>query len=97
MQAAGPSLSAVACCCICYRDVKAEIQLSRRLCAYTDHMKDIMCRILGHQEYDPGVVAAHPWDDPDFYEYDLEDFRETNCVRCGHLLEHRRNSDRAAA
>jgi len=49
-------------------------------------MKNILCRILGHQEYSPDVLAARPWEDPDFYGFDLADFREDRCLRCGEPL-----------
>ena len=59
---------------------------------YTETMKNILCRILGHQQYDPDVLAARPWEDPDFYGYDIEAFREDRCLRCGQPL----TSERAA-
>jgi len=49
-------------------------------------MKSILCRLLGHQEYSQAVLAARPWDDPDFSEYERSAFRELRCVRCGELL-----------
>jgi hypothetical protein len=50
-------------------------------------MRQIVCKIIGHQEYDPEVIAAQPWNDPDFYGYSQTDFREPKCLRCGELLE----------
>ena len=46
----------------------------------------ILCKIVGHRDYDPEVLAAKPWEDPDFYNYALSDFREPNCLRCGEPL-----------
>jgi hypothetical protein len=43
--------------------------------------------LVGHREYDPEVITTRPWEDRDFYDYCQEDFRETNCLRCGEPLQ----------
>jgi hypothetical protein len=50
-------------------------------------MKQLVCRLLGHQQYAPDVLEARPWEDPDFYGYDSLDFRELHCLRCGVALQ----------
>jgi len=50
-------------------------------------MKRFICALMGHREYDPEVLRARPWDDPDFHGYDERDFREPKCLRCGEQLE----------
>lgn len=45
--------------------------------------RSIVCMVLGHVEYSPEVLRVEPWQDPDFYDYAKEDFREHNCLRCG--------------
>ncbi len=49
-------------------------------------MKHVLCKLVGHRDYDPEVLAVKPWEDPDFYGYSLEDFREPACLRCGEVL-----------
>ena len=49
-------------------------------------MKNVMCRLLGHQQYEAEVLAIRPWEDPEFYGYDIADFREDRCLRCGEAL-----------
>jgi len=53
------------------------------------NMKRFICLVIGHQEFDPEVLRAKPWDDPDFYAYAKPDFREQSCLRCGERLEDR--------
>ena len=50
-------------------------------------MKEIICKIVGHREFDPGVVASRPWEGSDLHSYSELDFREENCLRCGHELD----------
>jgi hypothetical protein len=51
-------------------------------------MKDkILCILVGHREYDPQVIKGRLWEDPDFQQYALPDFRETHCLRCGEALK----------
>lgn len=50
-------------------------------------MKQLLCKLMGHQEYEPEVLEAKPWLDDDFYGYDELDFREPKCLRCGEPLE----------
>ncbi len=49
-------------------------------------MKEIICKIVGHREFDPEVVASRPWEASDLHSYSELDFREENCLRCGHEL-----------
>jgi hypothetical protein len=49
-------------------------------------MKQVLCKLVGHRDYDPEVLAIKPWLDPDFYAYAPEDFREPVCLRCGEVL-----------
>ena len=49
-------------------------------------MAHILCKLIGHREYGDEVLQFRPWEDPDFVEYSQQDFRETNCLRCGELL-----------
>ncbi len=51
-----------------------------------DLMKRIVCKIVGHRDYTPEVLAVKPWRDPDFYAYSQSDFREPACLRCGEAL-----------
>jgi hypothetical protein len=51
-------------------------------------MKRIVCKIVGHRDYDPQVLVIRPWEDPDFYSYAQADFRESACLRCGEALSH---------
>ena len=46
----------------------------------------LICLIVGHRAYDPEVLATRPWEDPDFYQYSRDDFREPKCLRCGEPL-----------
>ncbi len=46
----------------------------------------LICLIVGHRAYDPEVLATRPWEDPDFYQYSQDDFREPKCLRCGEPL-----------
>ena len=50
-------------------------------------MKRIVCKIIGHRDFDPQTLAARPWEDPDFYGYAQVDFREVECLRCGEALQ----------
>lgn len=50
-------------------------------------MKHMLCLLFGHREYSDEVLRVRPWEDPDFYDYAMPDFRETSCLRCGELLE----------
>jgi len=49
-------------------------------------MTQILCKIIGHREYDDEVLEVQPWQDRDFSGYAQEDFRETHCLRCGEAL-----------
>ena len=46
----------------------------------------MLCLVLGHREYSDEVLQVQPWEDPDFYDYAMSDFREQKCLRCGELL-----------
>ncbi len=47
----------------------------------------MLCLVLGHREYSDEVLKVQPWEDPDFYNYSMSDFREAKCLRCGEPLE----------
>jgi hypothetical protein len=49
-------------------------------------MNELICKLLGHQEYSDEVLALRPWLDRDFIHYAQEDFREPQCPRCGEQL-----------
>lgn len=49
-------------------------------------MNEIICKLIGHREYDAEVLEIRPWQDRDFSGYSQEDFREPNCLRCGGAL-----------
>lgn len=46
-------------------------------------MTQLICKLIGHREYDDEVLEARPWQDADFRGYAREDFREATCLRCG--------------
>ncbi len=50
-------------------------------------VKRMLCLVLGHREYSDEVLKVQPWEDPDFYNYSMSDFREAKCLRCGEPLE----------
>ncbi len=49
-------------------------------------MKQFLCKIVGHREYNAEVLAVKPWQDRDFFDYCQSDFREPACLRCGEAL-----------
>lgn len=49
-------------------------------------MTQIICKLLGHREYDDEVLELRPWQDADFRGYCQEDFRADHCLRCGEAL-----------
>jgi hypothetical protein len=49
-------------------------------------MNQILCKIIGHKDFSPEVLAFRPWEDPDLLATSIVDFRELNCLRCGESL-----------
>lgn len=49
-------------------------------------MTPLLCKIIGHREYNDEVLRARPWQDTDFLGFSQEDFREAHCLRCGNPL-----------
>lgn len=49
-------------------------------------MKHILCKVIGHREFDPEVLAARPWESQDFRHFTPVEFREPQCLRCGEEL-----------
>ena len=50
-------------------------------------MTDLLCMIVGHREFRTEVLDARPWQNLDIHGYSPADFRESECLRCGHALE----------
>ena len=46
-------------------------------------MNEIICKLIGHREYDDEVLELRPWQDHEFAAYSQLDFREEHCLRCG--------------
>ena len=45
-------------------------------------MTQFLCKIIGHREYDPWVLAQRPWELDDLRQYPPSAFREHHCLRC---------------
>jgi hypothetical protein len=45
-------------------------------------MSQLLCKIIGHREYDPKVLFERPWELEDLRHYPPSAFRETHCLRC---------------
>lgn len=53
---------------------------------YTRGMNHMICKLIGHREFDDEVLEVRPWEDRDFSGYSKEDFRVDRCLRCGEDL-----------
>ncbi|MDA8290112.1 MAG: hypothetical protein M0Z33_00275 [Actinomycetota bacterium] len=49
-------------------------------------MTHVICKLIGHREFDDEVLDIRPWEDRDFSGYSKEDFRSETCLRCGDEL-----------
>jgi hypothetical protein len=49
-------------------------------------MKQLLCKVIGHREFDPEVLADRPWENRDFRGFSPAEFREPHCLRCGEDL-----------
>ncbi len=53
---------------------------------YTVGMTHMICKLIGHREFDDEVLEVRPWEDRDFTGYSKDDFRAEACLRCGDTL-----------
>ena len=54
-------------------------------------MTQILCKVVGHRDYDRKVLASRPWEDLDINGFAKIDFRSSICLRCGHSLPRERD------
>jgi hypothetical protein len=49
-------------------------------------MAQLLCKIIGHREFNEAVLRNRLWEHRDFAGYSQWDFRENHCLRCGDSL-----------